>query len=67
VAGPATRRLLREKVAPWKEAPKVLLRVKVGEGHGSPVVAGARLPAHQGKGEDAEELTAYDAVSGKPA
>jgi outer membrane protein assembly factor BamB len=57
-----------EKVAPWKEAPKILWRVKVGEGHSSPVVAGGKVYLHtKVKAEDAEELTAYDAVSGKPA
>ena len=56
-----------EKVAPWKQAPKVLWRVPVSEGHSSPVVAGGKVFLHtRAKNEDAEEVAAYDAVTGKP-
>src|SRR5262245_32695859 len=56
-----------EKVAPWKEAPKVLWRQPVGEGHSSPVVAGGRVFLHvKVKDRDAEELLAFDAKTGKP-
>jgi outer membrane protein assembly factor BamB len=55
-----------EKVAPWKEAPKVLWQVPVGEGHSSPVVAGGKVFLHtRVKDKDDEQITAFDAVSGK--
>src|SRR5205085_1196890 len=44
-----------EKVEAWKEAPKILWHIPVGEGHGSPVVAAGaalrrlRLAAHRGR------------------
>ncbi len=57
-----------EKVAPWKEAPKVLWRVPVGEGHSSPVVAGGKVFLHtKVKGKDAEQVTAYNLADGKEA
>lgn len=56
-----------EKVAPWSEAPKVLWRQKVGDGHSSPVVASGRVYLHSWvKDKDEEEVVAYDADSGKP-
>jgi outer membrane protein assembly factor BamB len=56
-----------EKVAPWKEAPKVLWRVAVGEGHSSPVVAGGRVFLHaRVKDKNEEEVLAFDAKTGKP-
>lgn len=55
-----------EIVAPWKETPKALWRAPVGEGHSGPVVAAGRLFLHtKVNGKDEEEVTAYDAVSGK--
>jgi outer membrane protein assembly factor BamB len=55
-----------EKVAPWKEAPKVVWRHEVGEGHSSPVVAGGRVFIHaKVKDKNEEEVTALDAHSGK--
>ena len=35
-----------EKIAPWQQAPKVLWRQAVGEGHSSPVVADGRVFIH---------------------
>src|SRR5437764_5840003 len=56
-----------EKVPPWKEAPKVLWRVKVGEGHSSPIVADGKVFLHtRVKGKNDEEVTAYDNENGKP-
>ena len=47
------------KVAPWKEPPKVLWRVPVGEGHSSPVVAGGRVFLHvKIREKDDEEVLA---------
>lgn len=55
-----------EKVAAWKEAPKRLWGVPVGEGHSSPVVAGGRVYLHaKEKGKDEEVLSAFDATTGK--
>lgn len=54
-----------EKVAPWKQAPKVLWRKPVGEGHSSPVVAGGKVFVHAGvKDKDQEEVIAFDAKDG---
>src|SRR5881398_3654872 len=56
-----------EKVAPWQQAPKVLWRVPVGEGHSSPVVASGKVFLFtKVKGKDAEEIAAYSADEGKP-
>jgi outer membrane protein assembly factor BamB len=57
-----------EKVAPWKEAPKVLWSQPVGEGNSSPVVAGGRVFLHaRVKDKDEEEVIALDAATGKQA
>src|SRR5436190_8750607 len=64
--GPTRDGVSPEKVAPWKEAPKVLWHYPVGEGHSSPVVAGGRVFLHtKVQDKDEEELTAYDAHSGE--
>jgi outer membrane protein assembly factor BamB len=56
------------KITPWKEAPKVLWRVSVGEGHSSPIIAGGRVFVHvKVKDRDEEELLALDAGTGKEA
>jgi outer membrane protein assembly factor BamB len=56
-----------ETVAAWKDAPKVLWKQPVGEGHSSPVVAGNRVFVHaKVKDKDEEEVLAFDAPSGKP-
>src|SRR5262249_21672928 len=55
-----------ERVAAWKESPKVLWKQPVGEGHSSPVIAGGRVFVHAGvKDKDAEEVVAFDAKTGK--
>jgi outer membrane protein assembly factor BamB len=64
--GPTRDGVSPEKVAAWKDAPPVLWRQPVGEGHSSPVVAAGRVYLHtrvQDKNE--EELTAFDAATGK--
>jgi hypothetical protein len=64
--GPTRDGVSPEKVAPWKEAPKVLWRAPVGEGNSSPVVAGGRVFLHAKiKDRDEEEVVAFDAKSGK--
>jgi outer membrane protein assembly factor BamB len=61
-----------EKVAPWKEAPKVAWKKSVGEGHSSPVVAHGKVFLNYRRAKkdsmkkDFEEvLVAYDAKSGE--
>jgi outer membrane protein assembly factor BamB len=55
-----------ETVAVWKAAPKVLWRQPVGEGNGSPAVAGGRVFVHSKiAGQNKEEVVAYDTGSGR--
>jgi outer membrane protein assembly factor BamB len=64
--GPNRDGSTREKVAPWKEAPKVLWQRPVGEGFSSPVVAEGRVFLHaKVKDKDEEEVLALDAETGK--
>jgi outer membrane protein assembly factor BamB len=56
-----------ETVAVWKQAPKILWKQPVGEGHSSPVVAGGRVFLHtKVKDKDEEEVAAFDAKTGMP-
>jgi outer membrane protein assembly factor BamB len=56
-----------EKVAAWKEPLVVLWRQPVGEGHSSPVVAGGKVYLHTRiKDKTEEQLSAFDAATGKP-
>ncbi len=56
-----------EVVTAWKEAPPVVWKEPVGEGHSSPVVAAGRAFLHyKVKDQDAEEVGAFDAKTGKP-
>jgi outer membrane protein assembly factor BamB len=64
--GPTRDGVSPEKVAPWKEAPKVVWRQPIGEGNSSPVIAGGRVYLHSKvKGKDEEEVLALDAADGK--
>ncbi len=66
--GPKRDGSTTEKVAPWKEkeGPKALWREAVGNGFSSPVVAGGRVFVHAAvKDKDEEQVTAFDAVTGK--
>jgi outer membrane protein assembly factor BamB len=64
-----------EKIKPWKDDLKVVWRKKVGPGHSSPVVAGGKVFLHtrgknkplpdSDKEQEYEEVTAYDALTGK--
>src|SRR6185295_6921676 len=54
-----------EKIAPWKEPPKVLWKLAVAEGHSSPIVADGRAFLHvRVKGKDEEEVIACNATTG---
>src|SRR5438105_99077 len=64
--GPNRDGVSAENVAPWKEPPKRLWSASVGEGHSSPVVAAGKVYLHaRPAGKNEEELTAYDAATGK--
>jgi outer membrane protein assembly factor BamB len=55
-----------EAVAPWKAAPKVVWKEKVGIGFSSPVVAGGKVFVHSRvPRREREEMVAFDAKSGK--
>ncbi len=55
-----------EKVAVWKEAPKVVWKQPVGEGNSSPVIASGRVFVHSKiKDKTEEEVVAYDARTGQ--
>jgi outer membrane protein assembly factor BamB len=64
--GPTRDGVSTVKVAPWKEAPRVVWQQAVGAGHSSPIVAGGRVFLHvKSKDKDEEEIAAFDAKSGK--
>ena len=55
-----------ETVAPWQEAPRVVWRRPIGEGNSAPVVADGRVYLMtRVKDKFEEQLTAYDAATGK--
>ncbi len=55
-----------EKVAPWKKPPQLVWKQTVGVGHSSPIVANGKVFLHaKVKDKDEEEVSAYDAESGK--
>lgn len=55
-----------ETVAPWREPPKVLWRVPVGEGHGGPVVYSDRVYLHaKVRDEEKEEVLCLNADTGE--
>jgi outer membrane protein assembly factor BamB len=55
-----------EIVPPWAAPLKPAWSVPVGEGHSSPVVAGGKVYLHtKVANEDKEQLTIYDAATGK--
>lgn len=57
-----------EKVAVWKDAPKVLWHQPVGAGHSSPVVADGKVFLHvKHKDKDEEVVLAFDAKTGQQA
>lgn len=68
--GPNRDSITKEKIAPWKETPKVVWSHAVGEAHSSPVIANGIVYAfYRKKGlddaNDAEVLAAFDAATGK--
>lgn len=66
--GPRRDGSTNEKIAPWKEDPKVAWRVAVPKGYGSPVVANGKVFIHAiGEQANTEEIVAIDAMTGKIA
>ncbi|MFO0926901.1 MAG: PQQ-binding-like beta-propeller repeat protein [Gemmataceae bacterium] len=64
--GPKRDGTSTEKVTAWTGDLPVVWRVPVGPGHSSPVVAGGVVYLHtKAKDREAEEVTAYDAATGK--
>src|SRR5437899_11766206 len=64
--GPNRDNSSSEKIAAWTAPPKILWRQPVGEGNSSPVVADGRVFVHAKiSGMDKEELSAFDAKTGK--
>jgi outer membrane protein assembly factor BamB len=64
--GPKRDSASPEKIAAWKEAPKVVWRKTVGEGNSSPVVVDGRVFLHTKiKDKNEEEVRAYDAKTGE--
>jgi outer membrane protein assembly factor BamB len=64
--GPNRDATTTEKVAAWKDAPKVLWRRTVGEGNSGPVVVEGRVFLHtKVKDKNEEEVAAFDAATGK--
>jgi len=63
--GPTRDGASGETVAAWTEAPKVLWRQAIGEGHSSPVVADGRVFVHaRVKDKEEEEVLAFDVKTG---
>lgn len=55
-----------DTVSPWKDAPRVIWRQPVGEGHSSPIVAkGFVFMIDRVPGENAERLSCWNADTGK--
>jgi len=57
-----------EKIAPWKDSPKILWREKVGEGFSSPIIVGGRVflhTRHPDLAREEEVVTAFEVATGK--
>lgn len=66
--GPKRDGASAEAVEPWKDAPKVLWKAKVGVGFSAPVMVGGKVFIHaRVNGKDREELIAFEAKTGKVA
>jgi outer membrane protein assembly factor BamB len=63
--GPDRNGSSAEKVAAWKDAPKVVWHFPVGAGHSGPVVADGKVFLHSKGDGETEVVACYDAGSGK--
>jgi outer membrane protein assembly factor BamB len=56
-----------ETIGVWKDAPKIVWRKPVGEGHSSPIVADGKVfLLHRVPNKNAEQLTVWNARTGEP-
>lgn len=64
--GPNRNGSTSETIKPWTSPPKVLWKAAVGEGHSSPVVVSGKVFLHSKiNGKDEEQLSIFDAATGK--
>jgi outer membrane protein assembly factor BamB len=63
--GPSRNGVSGEEIAPWKTAPPVAWKVRVGQGFAAPVVAGGKVLVFHREGDE-EVLSALDPATGKP-
>ena len=64
--GPQRNSVSGETLAPWEGEPRVVWKQPVGNAFSSPVVADGMIYTHAGvEGKDEEEVTAFDATTGK--
>ena len=64
--GPARDGASTEAVNPWKDAPAVVWRQKAGKAFSSPIVADGLVFVHAlADGKEAEDVLAFDAITGK--
>jgi outer membrane protein assembly factor BamB len=64
--GPNRDGVSQESVPPWTGPLQTLWQLPVGEGHSSPIVAKGKVFLHSRvRGEEKEEVQAFDAASGK--
>src|SRR5690242_7314356 len=64
--GPTRNGVTDEVVPAWKSPPEVVWKKDVGNGFGSPIVAGGVAYIHTAvAGQEAEAVVAFDAVTGE--
>jgi outer membrane protein assembly factor BamB len=65
--GPHRDNSTTEKIAVWKDPPKLLWKVPAGEGNGSPIVADGKVFVHSKVAKkNLERVEAFDAKTGAP-
>ncbi len=63
--GPSRNGVSDEEIAPWKTAPSIAWKVRVGQGFAAPVVARGKVLVFHREGDE-EVLAALDPATGKP-
>jgi outer membrane protein assembly factor BamB len=64
--GPADNNASAETVAAWQDPPEVVWRHEVGQAYSVPIVADGKVFVHATvSGREAEQVTAFDAVTGR--
>lgn len=64
--GPLRTGATTRKIEPWKELPKTLWSVDVGEGHSSPIAADGRIFLHAMGADNTSEVVTAFSPEGKP-